>query len=72
MNIYTLDLSWAGTTNERRYVHWELLACARVYGVFATARDNVLAVLFCGNRRTFDRWARTIEPERDARRSLVR
>jgi hypothetical protein len=63
MNIHTLDISWAATTNERRSVHWELLACERVHGVLATERDEVLAVLFYGNRRSFDRCARTLEPD---------
>jgi hypothetical protein len=67
MNIYALDISWAATTNERRHVHWELLGCEHVHGVFATARDGVLAVLYRGNRRRFDRWARTIEPDVRAR-----
>ena len=60
MNIYELDISWATTANERRYLHWELLASERVRAVFVTARDDVLAVLFRGDRRDFDAWSRTL------------
>ena len=59
MNIYELDISWATTTNERRYLQWELLASERVRAVFVTARDDVLAILFAGDRRDFDTWSRT-------------
>jgi len=61
MNVYTLDVSWAATADERRYLHWELLACDRVHGVFLTASDDVLALLFAGDRRRFDDWARVLE-----------
>jgi hypothetical protein len=61
MNIYELDISWATTTNERRYLHWELLASERVRAVFVTARDDVLAILFAGDRRDFDTWSRTLD-----------
>jgi hypothetical protein len=64
MNIYELDISGAITSNERRHLHWELLACARVRGVFLTAREDVLAVLFSGDLRDFDSWARTLGPNR--------
>jgi hypothetical protein len=64
MNMYELDTSGAVTANERRHLHWELLACKRVRGVFLTAREDVLAVLFSGDRRDFDSWARTLEPAR--------
>ena len=60
MSIYELDISWATTANERRYLHWELLASDRVCAVFVTARDDVLAVLFGGDRRDFDSWSRSI------------
>jgi hypothetical protein len=60
MSIYELDISWATTANERRYLHWELLASERVRAVFVTARDDVLAVLFGGDRRDFDAWSRSI------------
>jgi hypothetical protein len=60
MNIYELDISWATTANERRYLHWELLASERVRAVFVTARDDVLAVLFGGDRRDFDAGSRTL------------
>jgi hypothetical protein len=62
MNIYELDIGWATTAAERRYLHWTLVACDEVGGVFLTARDDVLAVLFSGERTSFDALARTIEP----------
>ena len=60
MNIYELDISWATTANERRYLHWELLASERIRAVFVTARDDVLAVLFGGDCRDFDAWSRSL------------
>jgi len=33
-----------------------------VRGVFLTAREDVLAVLFAGDRPGFEAWARTLEP----------
>jgi hypothetical protein len=63
VNGFGLDIGWASTASERRRLHWELLACERVLGAFVTPRENVLAVLFSGDRRTFDRWARTVEPQ---------
>jgi hypothetical protein len=62
MNIYELDIGWATTAAERRYLHWMLVACDEVGGVFLTARDDVLAVLFSGERTSFDALARMIEP----------
>jgi hypothetical protein len=62
MNIYELDIGWATTAADRRYLHWMLVACDEVGGVFLTARDDVLAVLFSGERTSFDALARTIEP----------
>lgn len=61
MSIYELDISRATTANERRYLHWELLASDRVRAVFLTAGDDVLAVLFEGDRRDFDTWSRTLD-----------
>jgi hypothetical protein len=63
MSLYELEISWAQTANERRYLRWELLACEEVLGVFLTARDEVLAVLFDGRRREFHDWASTIAPQ---------
>jgi hypothetical protein len=60
MSLYELEISWAQTANERRYLQWELLACDDVHGVFHTAREEALAVLFDGGRREFDDWASTI------------
>ena len=63
MSIYELEIGWAQTANERRYLRWELLACEQVRGVFATARDEVVAVLFSGDRDRFDDWARALAPQ---------
>jgi hypothetical protein len=60
MSLYELEIRWAQTANERRYLQWELLACDDVHGVFHTAREEALAVLFDGGRREFDDWASTI------------
>jgi hypothetical protein len=60
MSIYELEIGWVETANERSYLHWELLACDEVRGVFLTARDNVLAVLFSGDRDRFHAWARAL------------
>jgi hypothetical protein len=62
MSVYELDTSWAATADERRHLHWELLASEQVQGVFLTAREDELAVLFAGDRIAFDAWARTLEP----------
>ena len=61
MSVYELDISWAATASERRRLHWELLACERVLGVFLTAREEVLAVIFGGDRLAFIAWAGTLE-----------
>jgi hypothetical protein len=61
MNIYELDISWVTTANERRHLHWELLTSERVRAVFLTARDDVLAILFGGDRRDFDAWSRALD-----------
>ena len=67
MSIYELDTSWAATANERRYLRWELLACEEVRGVFLTAREDRLAVLFSGDRHGFREWARSLQPEATGR-----
>ena len=61
--LYELEIGWAETTGERRQLRWELLACDEVRGVFTTARDDVLAVLFSGDRGRFRAWARSLAPE---------
>jgi hypothetical protein len=61
MGIYELDISWAATANELRGLHWALLTCERVRGVFPTARSGAFAVLFDGDRPSFAAWARTLE-----------
>ena len=62
MSIYELEIGWAETANERRYLHWELLAHDEVRGVFQTAREDVLAVLFSGDRHGFRSWAGSLTP----------
>jgi hypothetical protein len=63
MSLYELEIGWAQTANERRYLLWELLACPEVVGVFQTACDETLAVLFDGGRREFHDWASTVAPQ---------
>ena len=63
MSVFELDISWATTARERRSLQWELSACDQVRGVFVTARDDVLAVLFDGDRWTFDSFIRTLQPD---------
>jgi hypothetical protein len=63
MSLYELETGWAQTASERRYLHWELLACDDVRGVFHLVGEEALAVLFDGGRREFQDWARTILPE---------
>jgi hypothetical protein len=62
MKVYELDISWAATADERRHLRWELSVCDEVRGVFLTAREDVLAVVFKGDRAAFDSWARTLGP----------
>jgi hypothetical protein len=62
MTVFELDISWAATASERRHLQWELLAREEVRGVFLTAREDALAVLFSGDRLAFDAWARTLKP----------
>ena len=62
MRIYELDIGWAETVSERRYLFWELLACTEVVGVFRTDRDRVLAVLFSGDRDRFHTWVDSLTP----------
>jgi hypothetical protein len=63
MSIYELDISWATSANTRRYLRWEMLSCDEVRGVFATACEDVLAVLFSGDRLGFREWAHSLIPE---------
>ena len=63
MSLYELEIGWAASPDERRYLRWELLACDEVCGVFQTAREDVLAVLFSGERLDFRDWARSLTPE---------
>ena len=63
MSIYELDISWATTASERRRLQWQLIVSDEVSGVFLTARDDVLAVLFTGDGKGFEALARTLAPE---------
>jgi hypothetical protein len=63
MNIFMLDISWAMTAGERRRLSWELTAAGEVRGVFLTARDDVLAVLYSGKRRGFEELTRRLASE---------
>ena len=60
MSIYQLDIGWAATPAQRRYLRWELLGCDAVRGVFWTAREDRLAVVFNGDRFDFRSWARSL------------
>ena len=62
MSVYELDSSWAATASERRLLQWELLACEKVLGVFMTAREESVAILFAGDRLGFRSWANALEP----------
>jgi hypothetical protein len=62
VSVFELDISWAATARERRSLQWALVACDQVRGIFLTARDDVLAVLFDGDRGTFDSFVRTLQP----------
>ncbi len=63
MSVYELDISWAISASDRRRLRWELIASDEVKGVFLTARDDVLAVLYKGERRDFEALARALAPE---------
>jgi hypothetical protein len=63
MSIYELEIGWVATANQRRYLHWELLACEEVRGVFPSAPDDTLLVLFDGDRLDFRSWARSLVEE---------
>ncbi len=63
MSVFELDISWAATACERRSLHWALIACDEARAVFLTARDDVLAVLFGGDRWAFDAFIQTLQPE---------
>jgi hypothetical protein len=63
MSIFELEIAWAATPNQRRYLDWELLACDQVRGVFPAARDDTLLVLFSGDRLDFRIWASSLVEE---------
>jgi hypothetical protein len=65
MSIYELDISWAVSPNERRYLGWELLSSDSVCGVFHTAHATTLAVLFSGDRHDFREWAYALRPRQE-------
>ena len=60
MTIQELDISWASTSNERRRLRWELVSAENVRRVFLTTREDVLAVLWKGDVRLFQEFARTL------------
>jgi hypothetical protein len=60
VTINELDIGWAATENQRRYLRWELLACDEVRGVFHTDHEYTLAVLYDGDRFDFGAWARSL------------
>jgi hypothetical protein len=62
VTINELDIGWAATENQQRYLHWELLACDEIRGVFETDREHTLAVLYDGDRFDFGTWARSLTP----------
>jgi hypothetical protein len=63
VSVFELDISWAETARERRSLQWALVACNQVRGVFVTTRNDVLAVLFDGDRWTFDSFIQTLQPD---------
>jgi hypothetical protein len=67
MSLHELETSWAATTDDLNYLHWELLACDAIRGVFPTMQADVLIVLFDGDRPDFEEWASTLMPDTDRR-----
>jgi len=63
MSVFELDITWAASARERRSLHWALITCDEVRGVFLPSRDDVLAVLFGGDRWAFDTFIQTLQPE---------
>ena len=62
MSLHELEVGWAETADERRYLDWELLACEEVLGVFPAPREDALVVLFDGERWEFGEWANSVTP----------
>jgi hypothetical protein len=60
MSLYELEVGWAETSKERRYLDWELLACEEVLGVFPAPREGALVVLFAGEPWDFREWASSV------------
>ena len=60
MSIQELDISWASTSSERRRLRWELMSADDVTGVFLTAREDVLAIVWRGDVGRFQEFARTL------------
>jgi hypothetical protein len=60
MSIQELDISWASTSSERRRLRWELMSADDVSGVFLTAREDVLAIVWKGDVGRFQEFARTL------------
>ena len=64
LSIDELEIGWAATANQRRYLDWELLACDEVRGVFPAARDDtLLRQRPSGDRLDFRTWARSLVEE---------
>ena len=63
MSVYELEIGWAKTANEQRYLRWELFATEEVLGVFPASRENALTLLFDGEPWEFRAWASTVAPE---------
>lgn len=57
MRIYELEIGWVETAVEARHLRWELTACDEVRGVFASAREDTVLVLFDDEWTDFDAWA---------------
>jgi hypothetical protein len=60
MSIQELDISWASTSSERRRLRWELMSAGDVSGVFLTAREDVLAVVWRADAGRFQEFARRL------------
>jgi hypothetical protein len=63
LRLHQFDVGWAATARELRGVQWQLGASDDVRGVFMTARDDVLAVLYSGDRAGFEALARALAPD---------
>ena len=60
MTLRELEIGWAASEHEWRDLHWELLACDEVLGVFYSDRKHTLAVLYDGDRFDFHAWVNSL------------